>query len=68
MQPHSTRSPGWSDMPPPPAPRDFAPMTDEQRARAAAHMDRLLAHLHDPPPEDEPDWDVETLFKLGRSR
>ena len=43
-------------------------MSDEQRARATAHMDRLLAHLDDPPPEGEPDWDVETLFKPGRGR
>jgi hypothetical protein len=31
-------------------------------------MDQLLAHLHDPPPEGEPDWEVETLFKPGRVR
>jgi hypothetical protein len=43
-------------------------MTDEQRARATAHMDDLLAHLHAPPIEGEPDWDVETLFKPGRVR
>jgi hypothetical protein len=68
MRPHPPRGPERSNLPPPPARRDFPPMTDQQRACAAAHMDELLAHLRDPPAEGEPDGDVETLFKPGRVR
>jgi hypothetical protein len=56
------------NLPPLPPPMDLPPLTDEMRARAIAHMDEMLAHLNDPLPEGEPDWDVETLFPPNRVR
>ncbi len=57
---------------PPPARYDLPPLTpaeeEERRRRAIAHMDEMLAHLNDPLPEGEPDWDVETLFPPNRVR
>ncbi len=37
-------------------------------ARLVAHMDEMLAHLGEPLPEGEPDWDPETLFAPDRVR
>lgn len=42
--------------------------TDEMRARLVAHLDEMLAHIHDPLPEGEPDWDTRELFPPDRAR
>lgn len=44
------------------------PMTDEMRARGIARIDEMLAHLDEPLPEGEPDWDVDELFPPDRVR
>lgn len=43
-------------------------MTEEMRERAIAHMDEMLAHIDDPLPEGEVDWDPEELFPPNRAR
>ena len=55
-------------LPPPARVQEPAPLTPAMRARALAHVEELLAHLDDPPPAGEPDWDVATLFPPGRER
>ncbi|MFO0608715.1 MAG: hypothetical protein U0324_36450 [Polyangiales bacterium] len=57
---------------PPPARYDLPQRSptdeEERRRRAIAHMDEMLAHLNDPRPEGEADWDVDDLFPVDRAR
>jgi hypothetical protein len=60
------------NLPPLPPPQPLPRVTPEEQslmdARLVAHMDEMLAHLGEPLPEGEPDWDPETLFAPDRVR